>query len=388
MSGTEIRGTFVWHQLTSADPGMAEAFYGRVFGWKARAWERDPAHTVWMGPRGAVAGLTRPTAEAQPASPPGWLPYVAVADVDAAAAAAERLGGRVLMPAATLPDGGRYAVLADPQSAAIGVFAPPESSARAPASAFSWHELATADGSAAFRFYQELFGWERLADHDLGTMGSYLIFGRGDRQFGGMFNRSAQASGAPRWLLYVEVPSAGEAAQAAAVAGGRITSGPHQVPGGSWVAQLTDSEGAAIAVHQARAAAASRPPPAVGAPSAPAAKARPAAPVSKPASRPSAARRVPARKSARRRKTASKTAARRPAGAQRRGAAVRKRSKTARKSAARRAAVARGAPRKSTRKSRPVKRTPKRAAGRPTARAAVRRPAKRGARRSTRRRGR
>ena len=31
---------------------------------------------------------------------------------------------------------------------------------------FAWHELFTTDHEAAFRFYEELFGWERLGVHD------------------------------------------------------------------------------------------------------------------------------------------------------------------------------------------------------------------------------
>ncbi|MGH8149230.1 MAG: VOC family protein, partial [Steroidobacteraceae bacterium] len=254
MSSADVRGTFVWHELTTADPGAAGAFYTRVLGWKLQAWDKDPSYAFWSRSGGAVGGLARLPAGAPAGSAgAGWLGYVAVADVHATAASAERLGGRVVKPATELADGGRYAVLADPQSATIGVFSSSASGAGAagPSGEFAWHELATEDSAAAFRFYQELFGWEQLGVHDLGAMGAYRLFGRHGRQFGGMFNRPPGSSGPPRWLLYVEVGNAAATAQAATAARGTVTSGPHQVPGGSWAAQLTDPQGSKFAVHQA-----------------------------------------------------------------------------------------------------------------------------------------
>ena len=53
---------------------------------------------------------------------------------------------------------------------------------------FSWHELATtAAPNVAFGFYAALFDWDLVAEHDMGPMGMYLVFGRNGRQLGGMF---------------------------------------------------------------------------------------------------------------------------------------------------------------------------------------------------------
>src|SRR5690606_23916366 len=104
--------------------------------------------------------------------------------------------------------GGRYAVLTDPQGAAIGVYSAEDFGAdRDPSPGeFSWHELATTDSRAALDFYGALFGWALLSEYDMGPMGAYLIFGHGDKQLGGLFNKDdAGMPGEPAWLSYVRV---------------------------------------------------------------------------------------------------------------------------------------------------------------------------------------
>jgi uncharacterized protein len=406
MSGAEVQGIFVWHEWMGRDPSAVASFYGRVLGWTAQAWERDPSYTVWTTSRGVAGGAARLTPDAASRGmSSGWLAYVAVADVEAAAATAERLGGRVVKSVAALPDGGRYAVVADPHSALIGIFAPPSTGGGAGDSDFVWHELATVDHPAAFRFYQELFGWERLGDHDLGAMGNYLIFGRHGRQLGGLYNRPSGSAGTPHWLAYVTVPNVAQAAQSAVAAGGRVASAPHQVPGGSWVAHLVDPEGAAIAVHQARAAAAA-PQPTVSGERAPrpAAKPKPTAAAPKPAPKPAPTPEPQARKPSPPKAPARKAAAKKPSAAVRksasgRAAPVKKRkkrasasrkrgpakkagakrasgrAKTAKKAAARRSAARAGARRKT------AGRSARRAGGRARGKAATRRPVNRAARR-------
>jgi predicted enzyme related to lactoylglutathione lyase len=53
--------------------------------------------------------------------PPHWLRYFTVENTDDASEQAERLGGRRLRPTTRIPLG-RFAVVADPQGAAFGVF--------------------------------------------------------------------------------------------------------------------------------------------------------------------------------------------------------------------------------------------------------------------------
>ncbi|MGH8258705.1 MAG: VOC family protein, partial [Steroidobacteraceae bacterium] len=169
MPSADVQGKFLWHELMKTDPGAAGAFYGKVLGWTPQAWDKDPSYTVLLTPKGPVGGVMRAAADGQGNAPPAqWLAYIGAANVDETAAAAQRLGGRIVKGAADIAGGGgRYAVLADPQGGTFGIHSPPTTTTAGHASeAFAWHELATPDHAAAFRFYRELFGWEQLAVHD------------------------------------------------------------------------------------------------------------------------------------------------------------------------------------------------------------------------------
>jgi predicted enzyme related to lactoylglutathione lyase len=115
-------GAWAMSLLTTPDPDAANAFYAAVFGWEtedfggATMYRRpgyvggEPQQPV---PRDVVAAMI-------PGETASWRPDFWVPDADAAAAAAEELGGRVLAPPA---DGGagRSAVLADPDGAVFSI---------------------------------------------------------------------------------------------------------------------------------------------------------------------------------------------------------------------------------------------------------------------------
>jgi predicted enzyme related to lactoylglutathione lyase len=51
--------------------------------------------------------------------PPSWGAYVTVDDVDATAAKAEKLGGKIIVAPTDIPTVGRFTVIQDPQGAVI-----------------------------------------------------------------------------------------------------------------------------------------------------------------------------------------------------------------------------------------------------------------------------
>jgi predicted enzyme related to lactoylglutathione lyase len=53
--------------------------------------------------------------------PPAWFPYVTVDNVEATAKQAVQLGGKVLVEPKDIPEVGRFAVIQDPQGAAISI---------------------------------------------------------------------------------------------------------------------------------------------------------------------------------------------------------------------------------------------------------------------------
>jgi predicted enzyme related to lactoylglutathione lyase len=253
MAQPSVQGSFVWQELMTGDTAAAGSFYPKVLGWRSQNSPHSNAYTMFAAASGPIAGMMRLSDELrQKGVPPHWLPYIGADDVDAAVAAAERLGAKVQHAPSDIENNvGRFAVLTDPQGAAFGIYRPGQGSAGPPRGTpapgqYSWHELATTDAEAAFEFYSKLFGWQGMQRMDMGAAGTYLIFGRDGAQRGGIYKLSR--AGGPHWLSYIEVASADAAAAAAREAGAKVVNGPMDVPGGR-IVQLTDPAGALFAVH-------------------------------------------------------------------------------------------------------------------------------------------
>ena len=262
MAQPSVQGRFIWQELMTSDMADATAFYPKVVGWKVQPpVNAGTDYSVFVADSGSVGGaMPLPEEARKMGARPHWLPYVGAENVDDTLETAERLGGKVLRPASDVENIGRYAVLADPQGAAFGIYRPlhpADSSAKSQPQhgEFAWQELATGDYEAAFSFYSALFGWEALRRMDMGPAGTYLVFGRDGVQQGGIYKLSAQMP-EPYWLAYIEVADVDGVIEPARSAGGKVISGPMEVPGGGRIAQLLDPSGVLFAVHAQAAAAA------------------------------------------------------------------------------------------------------------------------------------
>ena len=260
MSDDTLKGRFVWYELLTSDPDAARRFYTELIGWGTTEWgEGEEPYVMWTTDgtsKGSIGGVIPLPEEAKKAGArPHWLPYVGTSDIEATVSEAEKLGGKVMVPLTEIPTVGRFAVLSDPQGAVFAVFAPAEQAPGHEGSAqlreFSWHELATTDHSAALEFYQALFSWKKTESMDMGPMGIYQMYGRKDMTLGGMFNKSEDMPGPPAWLLYIKVEDVDQAAERVQELGGKVLSGPMEVPGGDRIAQCMDPQGVAFAIHSA-----------------------------------------------------------------------------------------------------------------------------------------
>lgn len=250
-----MAGRFVWYEILTTDPAGARAFYTNVAGWTARdSGVPGIDYTLLSAGETRVAGLMR---QPEGAGAPGWVGYVAVDDVDAVAGMAGTQGGRVLMAPHDIPGVGRCAVIADPQGAAIAMFhgmgEAPLAAPMAPGS-IGWNELHATDMPAVWDFYAALFGWRRDTAMDMGPMGTYQIFAAGEAVLGGMMTRPAGAPG-PHWVYYIAVPDIDAAVARATAGGAKVLMGPMEVPGGAWVIQGLDPQGALFALVGQRVAA-------------------------------------------------------------------------------------------------------------------------------------
>ena len=247
-------GRFVWYELMTTDSNAAVAFYGETVGWKTQSLGEGGDYRLWVasqGPLGAV--MTLPEAAKVTGAPPRWISNVTVSDVDATCAKIKELGGRVDKEPKSIPDVGRFAVIADPQGASIAILTPARPTAPHDTQKhgeYCWGELSTTDRPGALAFYQAIFGWEHQLDVDMGSMGTYTLFGHDGKHLGGIFQNPAGKPVPTAWLYYIQVDDLDAAVSRAQNNGAKLLNGPMAVPGGARIAQFMDPQGATFALHQ------------------------------------------------------------------------------------------------------------------------------------------
>lgn len=119
-------GFFCWHDLETPNAPRCEQFYKSVIEWQTWSMPMgESTYTVWFMPgrdlsdkSAGVGGMTL----VDGARSARWIPYITVADVDAAAARARDGGGSIVQAPHDIPGAGRGAVCADPQGAVFGLY--------------------------------------------------------------------------------------------------------------------------------------------------------------------------------------------------------------------------------------------------------------------------
>jgi predicted enzyme related to lactoylglutathione lyase len=81
----------------------------------------------------------------------------------------------------------------------------------------------------------------------MGPMGIYQIFATDSAPVGGMMTKPDTIP-APMWLYYFNVDDIEKAAARVRDNSGKVLNGPLQVPGGSWIVQCSDPQGAMFAL--------------------------------------------------------------------------------------------------------------------------------------------
>jgi len=110
--------TLVWTELQTRNAAQAAAFYAHVFDWTATTDETGYTEFAQNGRR--HAGMMQMD-ENWGNIPPSWAVYFMVSDIAATAAAAQTLGGRVLVPPSPAGAIGFFSVLQDPQGGVFSV---------------------------------------------------------------------------------------------------------------------------------------------------------------------------------------------------------------------------------------------------------------------------
>ena len=248
-------GKFAWYELMSTDTAAAARFYEGVLGWSSADSGMPGAnYTLFSAGPTMIAGLMQIPEEMKThGTQPNWTGYIGVDNVDAYVGRVGAGGGRLQRPPEDIPGVGRFAVVADPQGAVFVLFqpssdeAPPKLDPMTPGNV-GWHELMTADRDKAFEFYSNLFGWSKVAAHDMGPMGIYQTFSdSAGQEVGGMMTKPPDFP-MSCWAYYFSVASVDAAVARIKSGKGEIMMGPMEVPGGSWVANCVDPQGAHFAI--------------------------------------------------------------------------------------------------------------------------------------------
>ena len=250
---SDYAGKFVWYDVMTTDTEAAEAFYRKVVGWEtADAGMPGRPYRLLSAGKTEIGGLMPiPEPARAKGARPAWRGYIAVPDVDDYAIRVTSAGGAIHRPPEDIPGVGRFAVASDPHGASFILFRgeggqPPLRESMAPGH-IGWHELHAGDREADFAFYAKLFGWTKADDIDMGPMGVYQLFTTGGLAIGGVMTRMPTFP-APFWLYYFGVDAIDAAAARVTEAGGQIANGPHEVPGGAWIVQCFDPQGAMFAL--------------------------------------------------------------------------------------------------------------------------------------------
>jgi hypothetical protein len=249
-------GRFAWHELHTNQRARAIKFYGELAGWQIKDVAMGPGdpYGLCLLDGKDLGGIVQSTEPGH--SPPHWLAYIAVDEVDASAVKATSLGGKVIQAPMDIPDVGRFAVIADPQGATFALYkhlrteeeraVPPY-----PIGSFCWDELMTSDPEAAVAFYSALFGYEHEM-RDMGPMGPYHMLRRGEGRSGGAGGilKMPPMVRHPYWLPYIYVQDVDASTEKAKELGAHVYAPPESVHGAGRFSIIGDPTGAAVGFYR------------------------------------------------------------------------------------------------------------------------------------------
>jgi len=242
--------SFFWYDVMTTDTMAATKFYADVVGWVPQD-SGSPGYTaLTIGGVGTAGLMAIPEDAARMSARPAWMGYILVDDVAAKCEAIKAAGGTVHKGPVAIEGVITFAVIADPQGGGFLIAKPISDKpgnwpAAGTTGTVGWHELMATDWTAAWPFYEKLFGWQKSTAMDMGPMGIYQIFSASGGDIGAMMTRPQDnPAPVPYWNYYVFVPSVTAAADRITGGGGKVLFGPMEVPGGQWIVQGLDPQGA------------------------------------------------------------------------------------------------------------------------------------------------
>ena len=116
-------GTFGWNELVTDDTEACKAFFTALMGWTTDANQMEDGGTYTFFKQGdrPVGGMMSMQSLGLKDVPSHWMAYLTVENVDEACARCKELGGAIVMEPMDVPGIGRFAIIADPSEAALGL---------------------------------------------------------------------------------------------------------------------------------------------------------------------------------------------------------------------------------------------------------------------------
>jgi len=252
-------GMPIWYELMVPDPAAVREFYRATLGWEIAAEGGQSAtgseyRMIQRADGGAIGGALTIKPEMRDKTPPRWLTYFHVADVESSVAKARELGAQLWMGPMDIGVG-IIALLSDPQGAPFYLMDPvpppdrPDAKSdvfqsKAPGHAW-WNELQTTDEPAATAFYKALLGWKADSSMPMGDKGEYRFVEADGQQIGAINPWMPDWTGVG-WMPYFGVADIETARDAAQANGGTVRHDVHEVPGGDFIFTATDPAGAPV----------------------------------------------------------------------------------------------------------------------------------------------
>ncbi|MFO0728424.1 MAG: VOC family protein [Myxococcota bacterium] len=239
MSGTRM----VWHELVTPNLALARTFYGELLGWKLKSVPVLPDLNYSL----IEVGGTRIGGMIENAAIPSafWMGYAAVDNVDVRAELVAGAGGRVVSAPQTVPELGRFALVADPAGAPIGLSDGRAREAASGRSCFCWDELMAPSAADLAPFYARVLGWR--ADPYGGIPGTWILKD-GEEQVASL----TEGVAAPHWLSHVLIDDLDAAILRAHRLGGQLRREVQVVPAVGRFAVIGDPSGASLALFEAK----------------------------------------------------------------------------------------------------------------------------------------
>lgn len=252
---SHAQGTFCWIDLATNDTGKARKFYTELFGWRAEdapmPGEQGGVYTMLYKGDAMVGALYELNPDMKAAGvPPHWESYIAVDDVDAAAAKVEQLGGRINAPPFDIPGVGRMAAVADPDGAAFNLYkAAGEAGLQLvnEPGAYCWSELYAKNPSRATEFYGSLLGWRSKESVSSDGRPYYQLGPSEEQAIAGMMElRPEWGAVPPNWSLYFQVSNLDESLEKAKSLGANVLMPVTNIQGVGKFSLVSDPTGAAF----------------------------------------------------------------------------------------------------------------------------------------------